>query len=140
MSVYLDASALMSWYVPDANNAQADALISGERQPTVSDLTLAEVANALIRRRKQGQLSKETVARILAKMDAQVDASRLLVEPLTRAVFIEARLLSERVSGHLRTADALHLAMAKRLHLPVITFDAIMRSSAMADGIQVRPV
>jgi uncharacterized protein len=139
VSVYLDASALMSWYVPDDNNAQADAVLSGERQPTVSDLTLAEVANALIRRRKQGRLLPETVARVLAKMDAQVDTGRLLVEPLPRAVFIEARLLAERVSGHLRTSDALHLAMAKRLHLPVVTFDLVMRSSALADGIQVRP-
>ena len=139
MSVYLDASALVSWYVPDANSTQADAFLAGELQPTVSDLTLAEVANALIRRRKQGVYPAAVVATVLAKMDQQVADGRLLVEPLPRTIFADARALAERVPNHLRTADALHLAMAKRLGLPIASFDAGLRAAALMDGIRIRP-
>ena len=139
MSLYLDTSVLVSWLVPDTNSAQADALLANETQLIVSDLTMAEVANALIRRRKQGRYSAAVVMQVMKKLDTYVDAGYVLVEPLPRSVFIEARLLAERVPGHLRTGDALHLVMAKRLNLPVATFDVGMRAAVIADGIAVRP-
>jgi predicted nucleic acid-binding protein len=135
VTVYLDASALVSWYVPDAHSARADALMHQHATPVVSDLALAETINAIIRRRKQGVYSPEVAARVLAKLDGHVVAGRFRMEALPREVYRDARVIAERVSMPLRTADALHLALTHRLGVPLATFDVVMRASATAEGI-----
>lgn len=105
MSIYLDASVLVSWHLPDVHSPLADALLRQHATPLVSDLGLAETANAIIRRRKQGRVPVPQAARMLAKLDGHVAAGRFQVVELIGKDFSEARRLAEWVSEHLRTAD-----------------------------------
>lgn len=103
-------------------------------------MTLVEVASALARRGRAGDLSADDAARLAAALEA--DASRLLLVEFTRRVEIRARSL---IAAHpLRAGDAVQLASCLHLRdrtgdeMEFIGYDVPMNRAARAEGLRTR--
>ena len=136
--LYLDASVLVACYIPEQRSAEAEALVMAEPECLASDLTIAEAKNAIIRRGKRGEVLPEDVETALAQIDAHMDAGWYRPVILGRMTFWESVTLARRSPVHLRTADALHLAIVLGLGCPLATYDAVLATAARAEQVTVR--
>jgi len=139
VAIYLDSSAFVKLYVPEAESERVDALLRGRRGLMLSDLTVTEALSAVARRMREGGLSTNIAVDIREAMlaDAASDAFERL--DLFSSVHREAeRLLFNSATVPLRTLDALHIALAlsgSATH--VLTFDRHMQAAAAIVGLQV---
>ena len=137
--LYLDASALVPCYAPEPWTEQAETLVLGTAQIAVSSLTIAETKNALVRKLKAGRLTRAEVEQAHAAIDQHLAANLYLYFVLTDQLFRDVPALSLAAPVFLRTADALHLAMAQHLGADLGTFDRDLRTSAQARGMTTLP-
>jgi predicted nucleic acid-binding protein len=138
VSVYLDASILVSFFVNDSMSQRADALIRGVSAPLlVSDFAAAESASALGRRVRMGRIGRDDAKATLIDLDAWIGwaANAIDVEP---ADISAASAFLRRLDLNLRTPDAIHIAMTQRVDAELATFDERMAECARALGATVR--
>lgn len=137
MRVYLDTSALLPYYRSEPRSDAVEAYLRARRERVdISDLTLVEVASALSRWVRRGELSEAQALTIERALDADVEAGRLAVQPLTRAhLRLAQRWLLARHVG-LRTLDALHLACAAVIDAKLVTLDRELAREAAALGVE----
>lgn len=137
MRIYLDTSALLPYYRSEPRSDAVEAFLRARREPVdISDLTLVEVASALSRWVRHGELSEAQALTIERALDADVEAGRLAVNALTRG---HTRLAQRWLLGRqvrLRTLDALHLACAASLDAQIVTLDHELEREAAALGIE----
>ena len=137
MSVYVDASVLVSLITVDALTARAEAYLRHHRPSLlISDFAVAEVSSAISRRVRTGGLTPEMARAALATFDAWTARVATRVE-LVAADIAAATAFLRRLDLTLRTPDALHVAAAQRLGSELLTFDARMAASARALGARV---
>jgi uncharacterized protein len=135
--VYLDASVLLSFHVEDAFSARADALL-GRRATVfiVSDLCIAEVSSAIARKARTGELTSEEATLAFARIDEWIaKAAEIAIQ--TPEDLREANRLIRLMTLSLRTQDAVHAAIAKRLRAPLATFDSTLAKSASGAGFEL---
>ena len=141
--VYLDASALAKLYVSEARSDELEAALLGRRDLIVSDLALSELASAIARRAREGEMTGIDATRLYRRALHDLERGEFWRTELTERIHREAeRLLmglGRRVA--LRAADALHLALAADQGARVLmTFDRQMRAAAGALGTFDLPV
>ena len=136
--LYLDASVLVACYIPEQRSGEAEALVMAEPECLASDLTIAEAKNAIIRRGKRGDVLLEDVEMALAKIDEHLANGWYRPVILGRTIFWESVTLARRSPVHLRTSDALHLAIVCGLGCPLATFDAVLAAATQAEHVTVR--
>src|SRR5437016_3112132 len=103
---------------------------------TVSDWTLAETASAIARAVRTKVLDREAARQALAAIDLWIVRAADRVEVLSTDVR-EAELIIRSLETTLKAPDALHVVIARRLDLPLLSFDAAMTREAAALGIAV---
>jgi predicted nucleic acid-binding protein len=133
---YIDTSILVAYYCPEPMSERVEAFLMETKQPTVSDLTEVEMVSAVSCKVRENHLTPQDAHKIILQFQAHVDDQRfrrLAVEPKH---FRAARNWIARFSTHLRTLDALHLAIASTAGLPLVTADARLKSSADLLGIE----
>ena len=136
-SVYLDASVLVSLHLRDANTGRALALFRGQvTDAVISDFGAAEVSSAVALNLRIGRLAREQAQSALRQFDEWIGRD-VAVEHLDSADVALADAFIRRLDSTLRTPDALHLAIARRLSLPVATFDVKMAAAARNFGIKL---
>jgi uncharacterized protein len=136
-SLYLDASAFVTLHVADALSIRATALISSwSRQVIVSDLTVAEFSSVIARRFRTLELTKAEAAKCIGNGDVWVSRYANSVE-MTGPDLKQAIAWIQRLELPLRTPDALHLAISRRLGARLMTFDRQMAQAAASLGIKV---
>lgn len=137
MKTYLDASVIVPLLVHDQLSERAEAALRTVSHPVaVSDWTLAETASAIAKAVRTKMLLREAAQKALASMDLWVGRAAIRVEVLS-ADIREADLIIRRLSSSLRAPDALHVVVARRLDVTLLTFDAIMAREARALGLEV---
>ncbi len=111
--------------------------LCGRRGLTVSELAVTEVTSALVRRRREGLLDADLVARLHRAILAKIESGEFLSRSLTAEVHREAeRLLLLLSSPPLRAADALHLALALAAGArTILTFDRRLTEAARQLGL-----
>jgi predicted nucleic acid-binding protein len=114
--------------------------VLGTSQIAVSNLTIAETKNALVRKLKHGRLTASEVDIAHAAIDQHLAAGLYLYFTLPESVFRHVPELSLSAPVFLRTADALHLAMAQHVGADLGTFDRDLRLSAQARGMTTLPL
>ncbi len=139
MSVYFDASLIVSLLIEDNSSERASAYIEGHGPvPVVSDFAAAEVASAIGLRVRSKRLSESQARAAFADFDAwrggKSDACWLSAEDVTMA---DSYL--RRLDLSLRTPDALNIAIAARLGVEVATFDEQMKTAAGRLGLKLAP-
>jgi uncharacterized protein len=138
-ALYIDSSALAKLYVPEAESDMVDAFLRGNLGLMISELAITEVLSAVARRKREGELRPEVANRIRDAVLADADSgsfTRLHLDPAIHRV--AERLLLAADAVHLRTLDALHLALAfSGAATHVLTFDQRMREAAVQSGLNV---
>jgi predicted nucleic acid-binding protein len=135
VSLYLDASILVALFVIDPSSARAEAFLSAHPEiVVVSDFGVAEFSSAVGRRVRTRDLTQEDGQ--LANLDTWVGRSAYRGEIATADIDAANRIL-RRLDVNLRTPDAIHIAMSRRLDATLVTFDRSMAAGARALGIAV---
>jgi predicted nucleic acid-binding protein len=133
---YFDASALVKRYVREKGSAKVQRLLAAE-VPATSRLSAVEIASAVARRLREGNLSGEDRDRILAALDR--DLTAVLVVEVTAAVVTSAQGLLQR--HPLRTGDAIQLASCLHLQehieedVTFVGFDDRLLAAARAERL-----
>jgi uncharacterized protein len=131
-----DASVLVPLIVPEAKSTQIASEISALGSAIVSDFAFGEVCSAIsIKvRRREIELAEANI--ILSEFEIWVErfANRAVTE--ARDVATATRLVRRFELG-LRMPDALYLALALRLAVPIVTLDDRQSVAARALGIRL---
>lgn len=137
---YFDSSAFVKRYVVEpCSDAVQQLLMVGDA--CVSRLAHLEAASAFHRRRRDGEIGDDEVARVLAQLE--IDCAELTIVEVSPALCEIARELLVR--HPLRTLDAIQLAgallMRQEPHLcgEFIVFDVRLAAAARAEGLAVWP-
>jgi uncharacterized protein len=136
LTCYLDTSVMLPILIKEPASAMVDAFMSTQQEPWVSDFAAAEVASAVSRLVRTGRLQATDGAASLSDFDVWRAA-------ITRAAEIHA--VDVRLAGAyvrrfdlaLRAPDALHLAIARRLDVVLVTLDRRMAAAARELGVAV---
>ena len=134
MSLYIDTSALMKWYIAESDSEAFDAFVEQQSSALISRLTVVEMRSALARRRRNRDITSRTEAAALALFDQHVRDGTLTVLAMQDAHFTSARAIMDGLPrAGLRTLDALHLAVAQANGVrEIATADQVMATAARA--------
>ncbi|HLI63432.1 MAG TPA: type II toxin-antitoxin system VapC family toxin [Terriglobales bacterium] len=117
MSVLVvDASVVIKWFVPEIHTASARRLLTLNNQYFAPDLLFAEIASAVCKKVKTGQLSPAEGGRLVADF-AAVAVETVPCRRLARDAYALASATGCSVY------DAMYLALAVRLETQMITAD-----------------
>lgn len=136
MSVYLDASVIVPLFIADAFSKQADALIAQESTITIADWAVVEVSSVIARQTRIGAIDTQTAQRVLSQFDSWRARLAIRAETFGSDMVLATEFVRKFDLG-LRGPDALHLAIASRLGMKLLTFDTRMKSAAIALGLDV---
>lgn len=137
MTIYLDASALVSLFATDAHTPRIQDLIA--RSPegvAVSEWSLAEFTSALAIGVRTTRLQPGERDQAETTLNAWL-ARRGPPFPLEARDAESARRLIQATMRPLRGGDALHLAIVQRLGLSLASFDKRMCEAAIDLGAPV---
>lgn len=134
---YIETSALAKRYRDEPGSEAFDAFLGKWPRVLISRLTVVERRYLLQRRRRAGDIDAayEEAARVDFAED--VRSGYFEVEPLAdRHAIVAHDLIDQLASHHLRTLDALHLAIAQSAGTTVLaTADPSMARAAEALGM-----
>lgn len=139
--MYLDASALVKLYLPEAESGELNRAVEGRRDLLVSDLSITEIISSLSRRRREGVLDLSVAVRLHRAILGHIETGVYRRIDLTAAAHREAeRMLLSIETGPLRAADALHLALAVSGDASsLLTYDRRMADAGRSIGLNVFP-
>lgn len=136
MISYLDASVLLPLAIEEAASAAAQAFVeTHEGQLLVSEFAAAEAASGVSRLVRMGALDARDAVAALEDLDAWRLTTTELVE-LTPGDLRLAHLIVRRFETKLRAADAVHVAVAKRLGARLVSGDVGLRAGAELVGVE----
>lgn len=128
---YVDTSALAKWYLNEPRSERFERFIASQPGAAISRLTVVEFRCLLARRRRGGDINSKLEAQISNTFASDLASGVLAVYPVEDADFSAAELLISKLRKRpLRTLDALHLAVARRLGAKLVaTADRIMAAA-----------
>lgn len=137
MSLYLDTSLLVSALTNETSTTiSLDWIAANQAQGfTTSRWSLTEFSSALAMKVRSGFLSEQHRKTTLRSFNQLLDSFDLV--PVQTADFDAAARIADHPNIALRSGDALHLAVAIRLDLPLRTLDRRFVSGALATGHDV---
>jgi predicted nucleic acid-binding protein len=134
---YLDASVMLPMVVKEPGSAAVDAFMSSaEQELWVSEFAAAEVASALSRLVRAGRLQAIDGAASLSDFDLWRAAMTKPAEIHAADVRLAGAYV-RRFDLALRAPDALHVAVARRLDLVLVTLDQRLATAATELGVAV---
>jgi predicted nucleic acid-binding protein len=115
--------------------------VEGRTDLLVSDLAVTEIVSALARRLREGGVSRDTARRVQYAVTRGLDGGVYQRVELTPDVYRRAEhLLLSLTDTPLRTADALHLALATSARATSIaSFDGRLSAAARSVGFTAYP-
>ena len=135
--IYLDASVVVSFFVPDDFSTRSNAFLRGTLGPVVlADFAAAEFVSAVSRHRRIGDLNLPAARQAIANFDRWRPVGTVAAEIDPTDVRVADAFL-RRLDLTLRAPDAIHLAIAQRVGAALATFDDGMADCARALGIGV---
>lgn len=116
MSVVVDASVVIKWFIPEAGSDAASRLLASEDRLEAPDLLFAEIANAIWKKVLRGQLTRAESQLLVS------DFEKIAVNTTPcRALANDAHALALITSRSVY--DSMYVALALRLDTRVITAD-----------------
>ncbi len=136
---YFDTSILAPLVFPEPTSAAVERLLRGlpAEELTTSHLARIEFSSIIARRVRMGEIAPSDAARADAQFDATITSAFAVLTP-TAADFDLSKRYLQRYDSGLRTADALHLAIATRNKATTIySLDEGMRKAGRLLGLPV---
>ena len=116
MSVVVDASVVLKWFIPEAGSDAASRLLRSEDRLAAPDLLFAEIANAIWKKVLRGQLTRAESQLLMS------DVEKIAVDTTPcRALASDAHAIALITSRSVY--DSMYVALALRLDTHVITAD-----------------
>ncbi|MCB1650304.1 MAG: type II toxin-antitoxin system VapC family toxin [Pseudomonadales bacterium] len=139
--LYFDTSALLPYYRQEAASDRVQTLLSAQTQPVlISHLTEVEVASALARWVRMGELTEAQANRIDNAFQQDIHQGRYIRCPIQLACFQRASHWIGMRRTSLRTLDALHLACAEVHQACLVSEDDALINAAVFFGLAARRV
>ncbi|MBM4041320.1 MAG: type II toxin-antitoxin system VapC family toxin [Planctomycetes bacterium] len=135
---YVDTSALIACYCPEALSAKAEEELHRERQPTISPLVDVEFHSAIALKVRTGDILAPDARTILASFRRDLAAERYHVVPIEHREYQLASDWLASLATPLRALDALHLAAAFANGLHILTTDPGLAGCAKHFGVECR--
>lgn len=140
MAAYFDTSVLIPLFFNETGTKAARVEMAQAASGWISYWTQAEFSSAVAFKLRSGQVDEKTAATARRLFEALI-ASRLTVLDVLREDFVNAaRLCAATPAPGLRTPAALHLAVAQRLGLSLVSFDQALISACRWHGTAWRSV
>ncbi len=137
MTAYLDASVLLPSLFPEPASAAVDRFLDGlPSAPLVSDFAAAEVASAISRLVRTRSVTEAIANRRLADFDAWRAEGVETIEVVGADIRL-CGVIVRRFHLGLRTPDALHVAICRRLSATLVTLDRRLAGACEAFGVLV---
>lgn len=135
--LYLDTSAVLPYYRQEQASERVQATLADQTQPVlISHLTEVEVASALARWVRMGELTEPQANRIESAFYEDVSQGRFALCPIEPTHYRRASYWIRTRKTSLRTLDALHLACAEHNRATLISEDEVLISAALFFGIE----
>jgi predicted nucleic acid-binding protein len=135
--MYLDTAVLVKLVVREPDSLHYARLVDGQ-EVCSSELARTECFAALLRKEREGSISRGGRTKAWKQIEADVLAGRLDLHPVSAEVLAASRRILEACHPYvaLRSLDAIHLASAERLQSwPLCTNDVRMREAAARLGM-----
>ena len=132
MAAYVDSCVLLSLLLGDSGYTDSERWLinQGDQTLWISHWVLLEVAGVIATCVRRGQLTAEQAQTIGSEFESFRQERLTLIEPRSRD-FLQARQWLERcLHLPLRSGDALHLALAQRQQLTVVSADRALARCA----------
>jgi uncharacterized protein len=137
VNLYLDASVIVALLTNDVFTSRAETYIRANAPILiVSDFAAAEFASVIARRLRVREITEPIARVVFAELDAWVIRTTEHAETTTADIIAAAGAL-RRLDLPLRTADAVNIAIARRIGATLMTFDEKMATSSKALGVGV---
>jgi uncharacterized protein len=137
LSVYLDASVLLPTLLKEEASRAVDTYVLAAKQEfLVSDFAAAEVASGLSRLVRMGLIEAADAVGRLSDFDGWRAAASSPVDVHAADIRL-ACIYVRRFELMLRTPDAVHLAIARRLDAALATLDQRLANAGRELGITV---
>lgn len=131
-SLIVDASVAIKWYMKEIGSDEAHALRGATDDFIAPELVIAEVGNALWKRRVRGQIEIDDALWVIDRVPRMFSWLSSLRELSDAAMRISATLPHP-------IYDCFYLALAEREKSPVVTADRRLLSAAQKLGtVEVR--
>jgi predicted nucleic acid-binding protein len=133
MSLIVDASVALKWFVEEAQSTQARALAAADEPLIAPDLVVAEVGNALWKKCRIGAITRAQAVNALDQLPKHFDELHLCPPLRLRAVALALDL------NH-PIYDCLYIALALRESASLVTANARLRDAATKARVRVRMI
>ncbi len=139
-SIFVDTSALVKFYYPEPDSDRVEALLLRAERLYITNLTVVEMASALSKKVRMGDLKKEqeTVAWNTFLDDLQT--GQVEVVTLNDRDYLKAADLIRELGGKygIKTLDSLQLSAAHSLHhAEFLCSDKTLTKTAVKIGLKV---
>jgi len=136
-SAYLDSSVVVAYYVPEPSSERVQAFYGSGVALAISELVELEVIAALSLRVRIGDLDRSQARQMVRLFSEHMDAGLYARVHLEVTHYRWAREAISRLDLPLKSPDALHLAVAQRERLRLLTADRQLARNAEALGVRV---
>lgn len=136
-SAYLDTGVLGSYFFPEIFSDETEQLLQSIPQLVISNLTEVEFYSLAAKKLRTGKLDEAQVRHVIMKFEAFLAANHFQRTTIESADYIRSKAYLAELQTNLRTLDALHIAAAERLELPLITSDKFQADGAEFFGLTV---
>ena len=117
MTLVVDASVALKWFLPDEPDAAKALAVIGDGAALIApDIAIAEVCNAAWRSARLGRIGQDQVTEIAAILPRFFDA-------LVGAAALTARAVAIAVELDHPVYDCLYVALAEARHAQLVTAD-----------------
>jgi len=140
VAAYVDSCVLLSLLLGDSGYTDSEQWLinQGDQTLWISHWVLLEVAGVIATCVRRGQLTAEQAQTIGSEFESFRQERLTLIEP-RGTDFLQARQWLERcLHLPLRSGDALHLALAQRQQLTVVSADRALARCAESLGLPLQ--
>jgi len=138
LSLYVDTSVLAAFYCREAGSTRAEAALRADDPLALSSLVKLEFASATARKVRNGAFDKSFARQLLSLFHAHLRDGHFDLLPVEEADIALADEWICSLATPLRTRDALHLAIAFRRELTLLTTDRALATAARALQVPCR--
>lgn len=127
---YLDTSVLVAYYFPEILSKAAEKFLLKNQSVALSDLSEVEFTSAIAKKIREGFLSKEDGFHVFSQFELHREEEMFEKISVSPEHYQLAKHWIAEFDTSLRTLDALHLAIASKEDLRLVTADRKFSESA----------
>lgn len=138
--VYTDTNILVAYYCPESISDQVEEILVNTDSIAISQLTEVELSSAVSRKIGESNLTQQDGRDILSIFHTHIEQKNYVHLPIQPSHFSIATDWISLFNTSLRTLDALHLAIASKNNIPILTADIKLAGSANILDVDVNLV